>query len=136
MINITVKVKKTPVEQVDYHKQYQGKYIAVDYDDTITLPRPYPEKAPLNPQAKKYLTLLHEAGYKLVLWTARCGDAYEEAWDRCINEFGLPLIRDSKELIHGDSGKLVASFYIDDKSCLDSTINWKKIYNYIIKNIR
>jgi len=55
------------IKEADYLSQNNGKYIAVDYDDTITLHRPYPEKAPLNPDAKKYLTLLHEAGYKLVL---------------------------------------------------------------------
>jgi len=123
------------IKEADYLSQNNGKYIAVDYDDTITLHRPYPEKAPLNPDAKKYLTLLHEAGYKLVLWTARCGDAYEEAWDRCINEFELPLIKDNEKLIHGESGKLVASFYIDDKSYINRKVNWKKIYTYIINNI-
>lgn len=123
------------ITREDYFKQAEGKYIAVDYDDTITLYRPYPEKAALNPEAKKYLLKLHEKGYKLVLWTARIGDSYDEAYNRCINEFELPLIKDNEDLIHGKSGKLVASFYIDDKSYINRKVKWKKIYKYIINNI-
>ena len=37
---------------------YKQKIIAVDYDDTITLYAPYPQKAYLNPKAKKYLNKL------------------------------------------------------------------------------
>ena len=39
---------------------YKQKIIAVDYDDTITLYAPYPQKAYLNPKAKKYLNKLNE----------------------------------------------------------------------------
>ena len=82
-----------------YKKQLSMKLIAVDFDDTITYYRPYPEKGPLNPTAKKYLTKLHEAGYELVLWSARMTMSYEEAYNRCVGEFGMPFIkRDSKNM--------------------------------------
>ena len=119
-----------------YWKQAHSKLIAVDFDNTITLPRPYPEKAPIDPLAKKYLDLLNQKGYKLVLWSARVFEDYDDAYNRCIDEFGLTyMIKDSEELLHGKYGKLVASFYIDDKS-LPGKINWKKIYKFIIKNIK
>ena len=119
-----------------YKKHLNDKIIAVDFDDTITLYRPYPEKGPLNPEAKKYLTKLHEKGYELVLWSARLPESHAEAYDRCINEFDMPFIKeDSDEYSHGKSGKLVARFYIDDKS-IPGKLNWKKIYKFIIKNIK
>lgn len=112
-----------------------NKVIAVDYDDTITEHRPYPEKAPLNKTAKIYLDLLNDLGYKLVLWTARSGNDYKEAYDRCINEFGLTyLIEDNPNLEHGHTGKLCADYYIDDKSSFGN-IDWQKTFEYIIKHI-
>ena len=122
------------VEQ--YKKQLHKKIIAVDFDDTITYYRPYPERAPLNSEAKKYLTKLHEKGYELVLWSARICENYGEAYDRCVNEFEMPFIKqDSDEYVHGKTGKLIARFYIDDKS-IPGKLNWKKIYKFIIKNIK
>lgn len=119
-----------------YVKQLKSKVIAVDFDDTITLYRPYPEVAPLNPQARKYLRLLDEAGYELVLWSARLGEGYEEAYNRCVNEFNMPFMkRDCDEYVHGVTGKIVARFYIDDKS-IPGKLNWRRIYRFILKNIK
>lgn len=118
-----------------YKNQLNQNIIAVDFDDTITKFKPYPEKGPLNPLAKKYLTKLHEKGYVLVLWSARICESYDDAYNRCINEFEMPFIKkDSDEFVHGKSGKLIAKFYIDDKS-IPGKLNWKKIYKFIIKNI-
>ncbi len=119
-----------------YHNQANSKLIAVDFDNTITVPRPYPEKAPLNPKAKKYLDLLNKKGYNLILWSARLLEDYDDAYDRCINEFNLKyMIKDSENFLHGQSGKIIASFYIDDKA-IPGKLNWKKIYKFIIKNIK
>lgn len=120
----------------EYFNQLKTKLIAVDYDNTITLYAPYPHPAPLNPEAKKYLDKLHEQGYRLVLWSARVPHKYEEAYNRCINEFGLDYLeRDNDSIIHGSTGKIVANFYIDDMS-IPGKLNWKKIYKFIIKNIK
>lgn len=112
--------------------------IAVDYDDTITLHRPYPERAPLNPKAKKYLDKLHEKGYEIVLWSARHDESNDDAYNRCITEFGLTyLIQDDvTKYKHGKTGKLWADFYIDDHSYINRKVNWKKIYKYIIKTFK
>ena len=118
-----------------YLENETKKIIAVDYDDTITLYAPYPERADLNPKAKKYLDKLHEKGYTLVLWSARDGKDYDEAYNRCIDEFGLTYLeKDSKVFKHGSTGKLVAHFYIDDR-CILGKLNWKKVYKFIIKNV-
>ena len=120
----------------EYFNQLKTKLIAVDYDDTITLYAPYPNPAPLNPEAKKYLDKLHEKGYRLVLWSARVPHKLDEAYNRCINEFGLTYLeKDGDHIIHGSSGKIVANFYIDDKS-IPGKLNWKKIYKFIIKTIK
>lgn len=125
----------TEQEIKEYVNQLHRKLIAVDFDDTITLFRPYPEKGPLNPLAKKYLTKLNEKGYEIVLWSARICESYEDAYDRCINEFGMPFIKkDSDEFVHGKTGKIIARFYIDDKS-IPGKLNWKKIYKFIVKNV-
>lgn len=117
-----------------FKNQLARKVIAVDFDDTITIFRPYPEKGPLNPLAKKYLTKLHEKGYELVLWSARICESYEDAYNRCINEFGMPFIKkDGPEYVHGKTGKLIACYYIDDKG-VPGKLNWRKTYNHIIKN--
>lgn len=50
-----------------YLSQVKGRIIAVDYDSTITEHRPYPEIAPLNKIAKKYLDKLNEKGFRLIL---------------------------------------------------------------------
>ena len=54
-----------------YEKQLKAKIIAVDFDNTITLPCPYPNACKLDKRAKKYLDKLHEKGYRLILWSAR-----------------------------------------------------------------
>lgn len=119
-----------------YNEQLKMKIIAVDFDRTITLPCPYPETGKLNKIAKKYLDKLHNKGYRLILWSARIPENYEEAYQLCVNDFNMPYMeKDSDELIHGVTGKLVASFYIDDLA-YPGKINWRKIYKFIIKTIK
>lgn len=119
-----------------YHKQALLNIIAVDYDSTITKFRPYPEKAPLDKRAKKYLIKLNELGFPLVLWSARVDKDYFEALDRCHNEFGMPFILSDENLVHGQTGKLVACFYIDDHSYVNHKIPWRRIYRYFVTKRR
>lgn len=107
------------------------KIVAIDFDDTITIKRPYPEVAPLNKRAKKYITKIHDLGYELVFWSARKGDDHNFAFDRCLYEFELPFIKcDSAEYSRGATGKLEAFFYIDDRSYF-GRIPWFRIYKYL-----
>ena len=117
-----------------YFTQANSNIIGIDFDDTITEHRPYPERAPLNKTAKKYLDKLHEAGFILVLWTARIGEDYDDALYRCHNEFGMRyILSDNYPLIHGRTGKLVAKFYIDDRSYPNNKVPWRKVYKFLIK---
>lgn len=110
------------------------KIIAIDFDDTITLPSNYPITGKLNPKAKKYIELLAKNGYECVLWTSRSGEYYEEACN-LIKQWKLPISFDTEgKYIKGSTGKLNADFYIDDRSCIGK-LNWKKIYKYIMKYI-
>lgn len=113
--------------------QLNTKVIAVDFDDTITKHAPYPIQGELRKDARKYLHKLHDKGYRLVLWSARVGNSYEMAKTLC-ERWKLPIEFDSDELIHGSSGKLVASFYVDDKAILGK-LKWRKVYRHIIKNV-
>ena len=126
----------TEEDKIKYWKQAKSGLIAVDYDNTITKYKPYPELAPLDEKAKKYLDKLNEKGFKLILWSSRIDEDYELAYNRCINEFNMPyLLKDSDEYVHGKTGKIVASYYIDELSSYGK-VNWKKTYKYIVKNIK
>ena len=114
--------------------QLSKKIIAVDFDETITNYAPYPIQGSLRADAKKYLNKLHEKGYILVLWSARIGENYKIALDLC-KKWNLPILEDTDEFLHGDSGKLIANFYIDDKAILGK-LKWRKVYKYIVKHVR
>ena len=68
------------------------------------------------------------------MWSARVGDSFETAKSLC-EKWKLPIEVDSNNLIHGTTGKLVASFYVDDKAVLGK-LKWRKVYKYIIRNIK
>lgn len=126
----------TEDDKKKYWAQAHAGIIAVDYDNTITKYRPYPELAPLDKKAKKYLDKLHEKGFTLILWSCRIKEDYDAAYDRCINEFDMPyMLKDSDKYIHGKTGKLIAGYYIDELSSYGK-VNWRKTYKYIIKNVK
>lgn len=108
-----------------------AKTIAIDFDGTITEYSPYPIMGKIREAAKKYIKLLHSKGYKLVLWTARTGVYLHE----CLNALEDAELITYFELPYLASGKISADFYIDDRS-VTGRIKWKKIYKYIIKNIK
>lgn len=122
----------------DFNSKYYNikdrPIIAVDFDDTITEYRPYPEIAPLDKKAKKYLDKLYNKGFRIILWTSRSDKDFDTAYYRCLNEFDLSYIESGKENIRkGETGKLTAQFYIDDRSYVNGKVPWRKIYNFLIK---
>ena len=110
------------------------KVIAIDFDGTITHNTPYPQRADIREEAKKYIPLLYKQGYKLVLWTARTTKYYNEVISR-LKEENLFQYFTFDDVVVGFSGKIEADFYIDDKSYLGE-FDWKTIYEYIINNIK
>lgn len=108
------------------------KVIAIDFDGTITEDAPYPICGKVRDEAKQYIPILYALGYRLVLWTARKGKFYDECL-QVLDDSNL-LCYFSSEYETGQTGKIVAHFYIDDKSLLEP-INWDKIFKYIIENV-
>ena len=113
------------------------KVIAIDYDETITDSTPFPFEGKIREEARKYIKLLFDKGYTLVLWTARKGKYYEEAIERLHREdlYKYFTFGNKSDFRFGELGKIEADFYIDDKSCLGE-INWKDIYEYIINEVK
>lgn len=109
-----------------------NKIIAIDYDGTITDDTPYPKEAKIRPEAIKYIRLLYEKGYILVLWTARKEAYYFECITRLKKVDLYKYFTFNYD--YGILGKIKADFYIDDKS-VPGKLNWKQIYKHIIKNI-
>lgn len=103
--------------------------IAVDYDETITDNTPFPQMGNIRPEARRFLKLLYERGFTLVLYTCRSGLYYDECVQRLKEEclyqyfdFNYPI---------PEHGKLEADYYIDDRATIGE-ISWEKWYNYIV----
>ena len=99
---------------------------AVDFDGTICKSK-WPDLGPANEEVIKYLIARKEQGDKLILWTCRTGKMLEEAVNFC-REHGLYFdavnenIPEVVALYGGDSRKVCADVYIDDKSVLPDVV--------------
>lgn len=102
--------------------------IAIDFDGTITDDTPYPTTGKLRDRCKEALNNLSKAGHKLVLWTARKGEFYDEAV-QFVKEHDLPL-----EIPPKFDGKIEADIYIDDRNPWETPINWDDIERGILMN--
>lgn len=94
--------------------------VAVDFDGTLCENK-WPEiGAPKNGMIE-YCKVAMKSGIRLILWTNRVGERLKEAVEWCavhgirfdaVNE-NLPEVI---ELFGGDTRKIVADYYIDDKA--------------------
>lgn len=113
-----------------------SRLIAIDFDDTITNPSPYPIMGTLNQEAAFWINELYRAGYKLALWTCRSGKYLDEAIqllkDNDLYKCFTYINDDNKQQV--EHRKIIADFYIDDRSTI-GPINWEQLYQYIIKYI-
>ena len=110
-----------------------GKIIAVDFDGTL-FDTEWPSiiKEP-NTELINWLKnrQSHEDQDRIILWTCRCGKDLEVAVEACANQ-GLIFdainenLPDMIEKFGGDTRKIFADIYIDDKAGCGSCIN-----NYI-----
>ena len=110
------------------------KVIAIDFDGTITHNTPYPQRADIREEAKKYIPLLYKQGYKLVLWTARTTKYYNEVISRLkeenlfqyftfddvvvVKENGEPIVRTLHVEFKANDKKVEASFKADGKEII------------------
>lgn len=105
--------------------------IAVDFDGTLCK-NEFPGIGAPNEGLLAYLRMSKRFGDKIILWTCRVGERLEEAVQWCkehdlefnaVNE-NLPEVI---EFHGGDSRKIFADFYIDDKTLIVGGVPYKKI---------
>lgn len=96
------------------------KIFAVDFDGTLCK-NAWPEIGEPETEMIKNIKKLRQDGHEIILWTCREGDDLEKAVSWCADQ-GLTFdaVNDNleriKELFGGNSRKIVADFYIDDKA--------------------
>lgn len=96
------------------------KIFAVDFDGTLCK-NAWPEIGEPKTEMLKHIKKLRQDGHEIILWTCREGDDLEKAVSWCADQ-GLTFdaVNDNleriKELFGGNSRKIVADFYIDDKA--------------------
>lgn len=97
------------------------KIIAVDFDGTLCENK-WPEIGEANTELITYLKKQKEAGVKIILWTCRTWSLLKDAisWCRTQGLYFDAVNENLPEVIKrmdGDSRKIFADEYIDDKSC-------------------
>lgn len=98
----------------------KNKIIAVDFDGTLCENK-WPEIGAANDELIEYLKKRQEAGDKIILWTCRVGELLQQAVRFCYNR-GLIFdavnenLPETLEWMDGDSRKIFANEYIDDRS--------------------
>lgn len=107
--------------------------IAVDFDGTITENSPYPIVGKVRPKMPWLLRQLkYNYGFTLVLNTCRTDKYWKEAI-QVLKEadlydlFDWEYLKDSSK--HGEYGKIVAAFYLDDNANL---IDFDDIDPYVL----
>lgn len=106
----------------------QKKIIAVDFDDTITTPSPYPITGKIRPEAVRVLKRLKEK-YIILLWTARTGNHLQEALN-LIHKSGIEI--DYVNWLPGQTGnKPNADIFIDDRN-IGFDVDWNKIEKLLL----
>lgn len=112
-----------------------NKFIAIDFDGTITDNTPYPNTGNIRPEAAYYIKKLYDTGYVLFLWTCRYDKYLEEAIKLLADNNLLKYFKNINSDIVNNSRKIIADFYIDDRS-IPGELDWHIIYKYIIENIK
>lgn len=98
----------------------KNKIIAVDFDGTLCENK-WPEIGAANDELIEYLKKRQASGDKIILWTCRVGELLQQAVRFCYNR-GLIFdavnenLPETLEWMDGDSRKIFANEYIDDRS--------------------
>ena len=93
---------------------------AVDFDGCLCK-NAYPDIGEPNARLIRDLMRLRQKGNYVILWTCREGEKLDDAVQWC-GRFGLVFDAVTANLpmiiqAHGDSRKVYADYYIDDKAC-------------------
>lgn len=110
------------------------RYVAIDFDGTITEPAEYPAIGELRPMAKKTIEHLKEKGLVLVLWTCRTGNDLRDALEFLENhditfDYVNENPKELQDVYKNDPRKLGVDVFIDDKNfaITQSEIDWQLI---------
>lgn len=93
--------------------------LAVDFDGTLVQDE-FPSIGKINQRVWDEVVHAQRQGYKIILWTCRSGEALKDAVDFCSGN-GLHFdainenIDEVKVLYGGDTRKVFADMYIDDR---------------------
>ena len=92
---------------------------AIDFDGTL-FEHKYPKIGKPIAHNIELVKRLKGEGWKLILWTCRAGELLEEAVEKC-KENGIEFDAVNANLpeiilLYGDSRKVVADLYFDDKA--------------------
>ena len=105
--------------------KYDGQILAVDFDDTIAFTE-YPKIISPNEKVIDFVKRFQSDGGKVILYTCRHGKTLEEAVEFC-SSVGLTFDKVNENLEEeikkfGDSRKIFAHYYLDDKAMKISDI--------------
>ena len=106
--------------------------VAIDFDGTIVEDK-YPQIGVLQSGAKDTLQRLHKEGHKIIIWTCRSGDLLVEAlnfllWHDIPFDQVNDNLRENIEHYGGNSRKVCADVYIDDRNLFSDKTDWEQIY--------
>ena len=96
------------------------KTYAIDFDGTLCK-NAWPEIGEPNVAMIEYVKALRKIGHKIILWTCREGADLEKAVSWCAEQ-GIIFdavndnLEEIKQRFGGNSRKIVAHFYIDDRA--------------------
>lgn len=99
---------------------YQNKIIAIDFDGCLVVDQ-FPLIGEPNEKLIKLVSQWRENGCQIILWTCRNGAALDNAVGWCASR-GIKFdavnenLESVKALYGGDTRKIFADVYIDDKS--------------------
>lgn len=115
------------------------KYFAIDFDNTIAYDA-HPNIGELISGAKECITKIKELGGEICIWTCRTGEQ-ELMVKEFLDKNNIPYDKinesfdESVEQYGGDSRKVFADIYIDDRTLLfqGQPVDWNIVDNYIFE---
>ena len=112
---------------------YKGKVLAVDFDDTLAI-TDFPTILKPNYVVVDFVLSFIKEGGEVILWTCRHDEYLDMAVEYCNNELGIVFNAVNRNLDRyikefGDTRKVFAHYYLDDKSVKISDIESVDLIN-------
>jgi len=123
-----------------YYQQTLSKIVSIDYDDTIVF-SDYPNSGEIKQNAKEAINRLYDSGITILIWTCRSGEALKTA-ENYLRDIGVKFHHINENLPSivndwgGDTRKMWADIYIDDKQLGGLPESWLDIEDMIYKQLK